>query len=147
MCAGGAPPPALFCTKCEFAHPLLPTLSLPTALRCVRPCSGDEQNTLFIALADHQRVGKGTLYHGLRTPMVLQFPSRVPPGQTLPASTLVSSLDIVPTALDAAGLLHHPPHPCVHAIIGAPTNLGRPRCSGGHYLGPILCTESTGCFY
>ena len=47
--------------------------------------------------------------------MVLQFPSRVPPGQTLPASTLVSSLDIVPTALDAAGLLHHPPHPCAHA--------------------------------
>ena len=72
---------------------------------------GDEENTLFIALADHQRVGKGTLYHGIRTPMVLQFPARVPGGQTLPASTLVSSLDIVPTALDAAGLLPHPPHP------------------------------------
>ena len=65
----------------------------------------DEDNTLFIVLADHQRVGKGTLYHGLRTPMVLQFPAVVPAGQTLPASALVSSLDIVPTALDAAGLL------------------------------------------
>ena len=65
---------------------------------------GDEENTLFIVLADHQRVGKGTLYHGIRTPMVLQFPARVPGGQTLPASTLVSTLDVVPTVLDAAGL-------------------------------------------
>ena len=64
-----------------------------------------EEDTLFIVLADHQRVGKGSLYHGLRTPMVLQFPSRVPPAQTLPTGALVSSLDIVPTVLDAAGLL------------------------------------------
>ena len=73
-------------------------------LRTLRT-NGDEANTLFIVLADHQRVGKGTLYHGIRTPFVLQFPSRVPAGQTLPPSVLVSSLDIVPTALDAAGLL------------------------------------------
>ena len=66
---------------------------------------GHEEHTLFIVLADHQRLGKGTLYHGIRTPMVLQFPSRVPAGQTLPASVFVSSLDIFPTVLDAAGLL------------------------------------------
>lgn len=35
---------------------------------------GDEENTLFIALADHQRVGKGTLYHGIRTRALLQNP-------------------------------------------------------------------------
>ena len=97
---------------------------------------GDEENTLFIALADHQRVGKGTLYHGIRTPMVLQFPSRVPPGQTLPASTLVSSLDIVPTALDAAGLLSHPPHPGPDDPSYLPYNAGK-RLDGRSLL-PLL---------
>ena len=52
-----------------------------------------EDDTLFIALADHQRIGKGTFY-GVRTPMVLQWPARGAPALTLPASTLVTSLDI-----------------------------------------------------
>lgn len=73
------------------------------------------------------------------TPMVLQFPSRVPPGQTLPPSTLVTSLDIVPTALDAAGLLAHPPHPPDDPN-ALPYNAGKrldgrsllPLLSGGH---------------
>ena len=94
------------CAACTLraCHPTLDhaastiAFAQATARSISRPCSGDEQNTLFIALADHQRVGKGTLYHGLRTPMVLQFPSRVPPGQTLPASTLVHKFDLRPTA-------------------------------------------------
>lgn len=99
---------------------------------------GVEANTLFIALADHQRVGKGTLYHGIRTPMVLQWPARVPAGQVLSASTLVSSLDIVPTALDAVGLLS--------ADVAA-TGVGMPFNAGGRLDGrsliPLLTEPST----
>ena len=58
---------------------------------------GLERNTLFVALSDHQRFGKGALYHGTRTPMLLQWPGRVAPGQIFPTGTLVSSLDLVPT--------------------------------------------------
>ena len=85
-----------------------------------------EDDTLFIALADHQRIGKGTFYHGVRTPMVLQWPARVRAGQTLPASTLVTSLDIVPTVLDAAGL---PPPTTHHARLDGRSLL--PLLTGG----------------
>ena len=96
---------------------------------------GDEEKTLFMVLADHQRVGKGTLYHGIRTPFVLQFPSRIPAAQTLPPSVLVSSLDIVPTALDAAGLLSHTPRPADEPLL-LPYNAGR-RLDGRSLL-PLL---------
>lgn len=66
---------------------------------------GAEAHTMVIALSDHQRLGKGALFHGPRTPLLLQWPARVAPGQVLPAELLVSSLDILPTVLDAAGLL------------------------------------------
>ena len=36
--------------------------------------------------------------------MLLQWPARLPAGQMVAASTLVSSLDLLPTALHAAGL-------------------------------------------
>jgi arylsulfatase A-like enzyme len=66
---------------------------------------GEEEHTLLIALSDHQRLGKGALFHGVRTPMLMQWPARVAAGQVLPAELLVSSLDILPTVLDAAGML------------------------------------------
>ena len=37
-----------------------------------------ERDTLFVVLADHQRLGKGTLYQGVRTPQVLQWPNPSP---------------------------------------------------------------------
>ena len=85
-----------------------------------------EQDTLLIALSDHQRYGKGALYHGVRTPMMLQWPARIAPGQTFAAHTLVSSLDLVPTVLDAAGLLSR----------GVPANAGGPL--DGRSLLPLL---------
>ena len=102
---------------------------------------GDEENTLFIVLADHQRVGKGTLYHGIRTPMVLQWPARIPAGQTWPASALVSSLDLVPTALDAAGLLT----PIASDIRGEPAASGAlPLNAGARLDGLSLLPLLTG---
>ena len=58
--------------------------------------------------------------------MVLQWPARVRAGQTLPASTLVTSLDIVPTVLDAAGL---PPPTTHHARLDGRSLL--PLLTGG----------------
>lgn len=47
------------------------------------------------------RSGKGTLFEGgVRVPFLVQWPARVPAGQTL--TTPISSLDIFPTALAAA---------------------------------------------
>ena len=99
--------------RCSFAeydasHTLWVDEGVGALLKTLRRL-GDEEDTLFVVLADHQRVGKGTLYHGIRTPFVLQYPRVVPAGQTLPPSVLVSSLDLMPTALDAAGLLPPPP--------------------------------------
>ena len=65
---------------------------------------GAERDTLFVVLADHQRLGKGTLYQGVRTPQVLQWPAAVRGGLVLPPNWLVSSLDLAATILDAAGL-------------------------------------------
>lgn len=96
---------------------------------------GVERDTLFIALADHQRLGKGGLYHGTRTPMLLQWPARVSPGQVLPRDVLVSSLDIVPTALDAARVL-----PLSRAEF--PRNAG--STINGRSLLPLLATTDSG---
>lgn len=98
---------------------------------------GDEPNTLFVVLADHQRVGKGTLYHGIRTPMVLQWPVRIPGGQTWPAHAMVSSLDLVPTALDAAGLLS-PRADDAHEADDRPLPINAGAVLDGRSLLPLL---------
>ena len=76
--------------------------ALLTRLRLLK----QEENTLFMVTADHQRVGKGTLYHGVRIPLLLQWPAKITAGQVFPAEVLVSALDVVPTVLDAAGVLN-----------------------------------------
>jgi N-sulfoglucosamine sulfohydrolase len=66
--------------------------------------SGQAENTLVIYIGDHGAQfprGKGTVYEGgLRVPMIIRWPRRIPPG--LVRTELVSTLDILPTILGAA---------------------------------------------
>lgn len=77
--------------------------------------SGLADNTLVIYLADNgwltaveqedqpgMRAKMSPFEMGVRTPFMIRWPGRVPPGRD--DGTLVSSVDVVPTILDAAGL-------------------------------------------
>lgn len=67
---------------------------------------GVADQTLVMFISDNGRPfprDKTTLYDGgIRTPMIVRWPERVPPGSVTP--TLVSSVDIAPTFLDLAGV-------------------------------------------
>jgi N-sulfoglucosamine sulfohydrolase len=69
--------------------------------------SGEAGNTLVIFLSDHGMGAfgaKATLYHdGIRTPVIVRWPGKIKAGEVNDES-IVSSIDIVPTILDAAGL-------------------------------------------
>jgi N-sulfoglucosamine sulfohydrolase len=87
--------------------------------------SGKAGNTLVLFVADHGPAlprGKMTCYEGgVRVPLIMRWPGRLPKGRR--ADELVSSLDLMPTLLEAAG---------------APTPPGRP----GRSLLPLLRGES-----
>jgi len=63
-------------------------------------------NTLVLFISDNGRPfprDKTTLYDsGIKTPWIVRWPAHVKPGQT--CASLVSTVDIAPTFLDAAGL-------------------------------------------
>ena len=66
--------------------------------------SGEAGHTLVIYIGDHGAQfprGKGTVYEGaLRVPMIVRWPQVAQPGHV--RKELVSTIDILPTALDAA---------------------------------------------
>lgn len=67
--------------------------------------SGKADDTLVVFMGDHgpdMLRGKRTCYEGgLRIPLLVRFPGRAPAGQV--RGELVSSIDLVPTFLEAAG--------------------------------------------
>lgn len=69
--------------------------------------SGNLDNTLVIFLSDHGMpfpFAKSSVYeNGLRTPLIMSWPGQIESG-TLAKDQIVSSIDIYPTFLDAAGL-------------------------------------------
>lgn len=64
------------------------------------------KNTLVIYIGDHGAQfprGKGTVYEGgLRVPLIIRWPGRVPAG--IVRQELVSTIDLLPTVLSAAGV-------------------------------------------
>jgi len=68
--------------------------------------TGAADNTLVIYIGDHGAQfprGKGTVYEGgLRVPMIVRWPGIAEPGQV--RKELVSTIDLLPTALQAAGV-------------------------------------------
>ena len=70
---------------------------------------GEEEgkNTLILFLSDHGlgfAFSKWSLYpHGTRTPFIMKWPERLVAGK-IDASHLLSTIDIMPTLLDAAGV-------------------------------------------
>ena len=72
--------------------------------------SGQADNTLVIFIGDHGAPfvrGKTSCYEaGLQIPFVVRWPGHVQPGTVTPR--LISTVDIVPTALEAAGLPRSP---------------------------------------
>ena len=68
--------------------------------------SGKLENTLIIYLGDHGAQfsrGKGSNYEsGLRIPLIMSWPGRIAEGQT--SEELISTIDLVPTILSAAGI-------------------------------------------
>ena len=89
--------------------------------------SGKRDNTLVIYFGDHGADflrGKRTSYEGgVRVPLIVQWPGRVPVGQV--RSELVSTLDLMPTLLAAAG---------AKPVTGLP----------GRSLSPLLQNQETG---
>jgi arylsulfatase A-like enzyme len=69
--------------------------------------SGAAARTLVFFLSDHGMAaigGKATLYHdGLRTPVIVRWPGVIESGR-VDKRSIVSSIDIVPTLLEAAGI-------------------------------------------
>jgi N-sulfoglucosamine sulfohydrolase len=69
--------------------------------------SGEAENTLVIFLSDHGMGAPGaksTLYHdGVRTPIIFRWPGKVKEGKK-DEESIISSIDIVPTIIDAIGL-------------------------------------------
>jgi len=65
-------------------------------------------NTLVIFMSDHGMGAPGaksTLYHdGIRTPIIMRWPRIVKKG-IVDNKSIISSIDIVPTIIDAVGLL------------------------------------------
>lgn len=69
--------------------------------------SGASDNTLVIFLSDHgmgAAGAKSTLYQdGIRTPIIMKWPNHIKEG-VIDDQSIVSSIDIVPTIIDAVGL-------------------------------------------
>lgn len=69
--------------------------------------SGMADNTLVVFLSDHGMAvigGKTTLYHnGIRVPIILKLPGKIKAG-VIDKESIISSIDIVPTIIDALGL-------------------------------------------
>jgi N-sulfoglucosamine sulfohydrolase len=69
--------------------------------------SGAADNTLVIFLSDHglgAAGAKSTLYQdGIRTPIIMKWPNHIKEG-IIDDQSIVSSIDIVPTIIDAVGL-------------------------------------------
>lgn len=87
--------------------------------------SGKTDNTLVIYIGDHGAQfsrGKCSLYEaGLRVPFLVRWPQAIKPGQV--RRELVSTLDIMPTLLQAAGT--EPP-------VGLPGRALQPLLAGDH---------------
>jgi N-sulfoglucosamine sulfohydrolase len=68
--------------------------------------SGQSENTIVIYIGDHGAQfprGKGTVYEGgLRVPMIIRWPAIAKAGQS--CHELVSTVDLLPTVLQAAGV-------------------------------------------
>lgn len=68
--------------------------------------SGFKENTLIIYLSDHgDQMGRGKVYlyeAGVKVPFIVSWPGRIPRG--IESDALISTIDIVPTILEAAGL-------------------------------------------
>ena len=75
-------------------------------LRDLLAKTGKDKNTLIIFIGDHGAPlsrGKTTTYEfGLRIPYLIHWPERIPAGQV--RSEFVSTVDLLPTCLEAAGL-------------------------------------------
>lgn len=75
-------------------------------LRDLLAKTGKDKNTLIIFIGDHGAPfsrGKTTTYEfGLRIPFIAHWPERIPTGQI--RSQFISTVDILPTCLEAAGL-------------------------------------------
>lgn len=76
------------------------------AIMAALRASGLEEDTLVIFLSDHGMpfpFAKSSVYdNSLRTPLVMQWKGRIAPGSV--ETGLVSSVDLMPTILDAAGV-------------------------------------------
>jgi N-sulfoglucosamine sulfohydrolase len=74
------------------------------AIMAALSASGQDDETLVIFLSDHGMpfpFAKSSVYdNGLRTPLVIRWPGRIAPGSV--ESRLVSTVDLMPTILDAA---------------------------------------------
>jgi len=75
-------------------------------LRALRE-SGQENNTIIVFLSDQ---GMGSPYakwscypYGTKTPLIIKWPGRIAPGR-IDADHVVSSIDLLPTLVEAAGL-------------------------------------------
>jgi N-sulfoglucosamine sulfohydrolase len=70
---------------------------------------GLRDNTLIIYLSDHgDQMGRGKVYlyeAGVKVPFIVSWPGKIPRG--IESEALISTIDIVPTILEAAGL-HNP---------------------------------------
>ena len=76
------------------------------AIMAALDASGLADETLVIFLSDHGApfpFAKSSVYdNSLRTPLVMRWKGRIPPGSV--ARDLVSAVDLMPTVLDAAGI-------------------------------------------
>jgi N-sulfoglucosamine sulfohydrolase len=76
------------------------------AIMAALQASGLEEDTLVIFLSDHGMpfpFAKSSVYdNSLRTPLVMQWKGRIAPGSV--ETGLVSTVDLMPTILDAAGI-------------------------------------------
>lgn len=77
------------------------------AIMAALHASALDEETLVIFLSDHGMpfpFAKSSVYdNGLRTPLVIRWPGRIAPGSV--ESGLVSAVDLMPTILDAAGIV------------------------------------------
>ena len=69
--------------------------------------SGLEENTIVFFLSDHGMAVPGgkwsSYYYSTRTPLIVRWPGKIPKGQ-VDDTHVVSSIDIVPTIVEAVGL-------------------------------------------
>ena len=94
---------------------------------------GLSRQTVVVYLSDngymlgrHGRFEKHAMYEpAVRVPLIVRAPGRVPPGRRV--GELVELVDVLPTALDLAGL---PPPPDLHGVSLAPLAEGRPGARG-----------------